>query len=75
MRPRAIEEAGASQEARDDAVYGREPGGEDRRIGYADVPDADAIEADTEHAETVAESQLRAKEAEVKAQREANQNR
>jgi hypothetical protein len=35
----AIEEAGKAQEARDDAVYGREPGGEDRRVGKVD-PDA-----------------------------------
>ena len=35
----AIAEAGAAQEARDDAVYGREPGGEDRRVGKVD-PDA-----------------------------------
>ena len=43
----AIEEAGKAQEARDDEVYGREPGGEDRRIGYADVPGQEPAEAAT----------------------------
>lgn len=37
----AIEEAGAAQEARDDEVYGRVPGAEDRRPGVGDtVPSA-----------------------------------
>src|SRR5580765_8400856 len=43
----AIEEAGAELEARDDEVYGREPGGEDRRIGYANVPGQEPAEAAT----------------------------
>ena len=43
----AIEEAGAAQEARDDEVYGREPGGEDRRPGYANVPGQEPAEAAT----------------------------
>jgi hypothetical protein len=42
-----LEEAGAALEARDDAVYGREPGGEDRRVGYAEVPGMDPEEAAT----------------------------
>jgi hypothetical protein len=59
----ALEEAGKAQEARDDEVYGREPGGEDRRIGYANVPGQEPAEAATgETPEVKAESKSQTKD-------------